>query len=272
VPLSFAPGEAYQSDWSHEVVLTAGATVTVKVAISGSATAGCYSCGLRLFGGGRTCALNQLGREPGSRASSPACQPISPSTARRSHCIGGSAKTGRLHLAECGRMTRQERRGTNMRPILFLDFEASSLSPASWPIEIGWSVLREGEIRTASSLIRPRASWTDWSEVSARIHGIRLEDLHAAPEADMVAARTDAFRSYQVVSDNAAWEQRWLDRLREGRPRILVEDLHDVAPARITPRGLDWMYERLERRRAPHRAGPDSRRLAEAYFYGARRG
>jgi transposase len=32
VPLSFAPGEAYQFDWSHEIVLINGATVTVKVA------------------------------------------------------------------------------------------------------------------------------------------------------------------------------------------------------------------------------------------------
>lgn len=32
VPLSFAPGEAYQFDWSHEVVLLDGVTVTVKVA------------------------------------------------------------------------------------------------------------------------------------------------------------------------------------------------------------------------------------------------
>ena len=32
VPLSFAPGEAYQFDWSHEIVLMNGATVTVKVA------------------------------------------------------------------------------------------------------------------------------------------------------------------------------------------------------------------------------------------------
>src|SRR5204862_6663386 len=32
VPLSFAPGEAYQFDWSHEVVLLNGVTVTVKVA------------------------------------------------------------------------------------------------------------------------------------------------------------------------------------------------------------------------------------------------
>src|SRR5437868_8617614 len=32
VPLIFAPGEAYQFDWSHEVVLIGGTTVTVKVA------------------------------------------------------------------------------------------------------------------------------------------------------------------------------------------------------------------------------------------------
>jgi transposase len=31
VPLYYAPGEAYQFDWSHEVVLIAGVTVTVKV-------------------------------------------------------------------------------------------------------------------------------------------------------------------------------------------------------------------------------------------------
>ena len=32
VPLSFDPGEAYQFDWSHEIVLINGTTVTIKVA------------------------------------------------------------------------------------------------------------------------------------------------------------------------------------------------------------------------------------------------
>jgi DNA polymerase III subunit epsilon len=160
-----------------------------------------------------------------------------------------------------------------VKPILFRDFEASSLShDQSWPVEIGWSALREGEIVTTSTLIRPRISWTDWSDLSATIHGIRREDLNAAPDADLVAAKTDAFRSYLVVSDNPDWEQFWLDRLRQGRPRILVDDLHLVAAERLSPRGLDWMYERLARRKPPHRAGPDSRRLADAYLYGARRG
>src|SRR5512147_564502 len=32
VPLSFAPGEAYQFDWSHEIIVLGGTTVTAKVA------------------------------------------------------------------------------------------------------------------------------------------------------------------------------------------------------------------------------------------------
>ena len=40
IPLSFAPGEAYQFDWSHEIVLMSGVTVTVKLAHVRCATAG----------------------------------------------------------------------------------------------------------------------------------------------------------------------------------------------------------------------------------------
>ena len=39
VPLTFAPGEAYQFDWSHEIVVLNGVTTTVKVSMSASATA-----------------------------------------------------------------------------------------------------------------------------------------------------------------------------------------------------------------------------------------
>jgi transposase len=44
VPLSFAPGEAYQFDWSHEVVVINGTTVTVKVAHLRLGPAECCSC------------------------------------------------------------------------------------------------------------------------------------------------------------------------------------------------------------------------------------
>ena len=43
IPLSFAPGEAYQFDWSHEVVLINGTTVTVKVAHVRLCHTGCCS-------------------------------------------------------------------------------------------------------------------------------------------------------------------------------------------------------------------------------------
>jgi hypothetical protein len=43
IPLSFAPGEAYQFDWSHEVVLINGTTVTVKVAHVRLSVPGCAS-------------------------------------------------------------------------------------------------------------------------------------------------------------------------------------------------------------------------------------
>jgi hypothetical protein len=43
--LTFAPGEAYQFDWSHEIVLLDG--VTVMVTMPGSVTAACCSCGPR---------------------------------------------------------------------------------------------------------------------------------------------------------------------------------------------------------------------------------
>src|SRR5690349_24269086 len=44
IPLWFAPGEAYQFDWSHEVVVLGGVTTTVKVA---PAVAVAYRCANR---------------------------------------------------------------------------------------------------------------------------------------------------------------------------------------------------------------------------------
>ena len=44
VPLSFAPGEAYQFDWSHEVVLIMARRSPSRPPMSGCVTAGCCSC------------------------------------------------------------------------------------------------------------------------------------------------------------------------------------------------------------------------------------
>jgi transposase len=72
VPLSFAPGEAYQFDWSHDVVLINGTTVTVKVAHVRL----CHS--RMLFGGHirarrrRWYSTPMTGRSPSSKAPAPA--------------------------------------------------------------------------------------------------------------------------------------------------------------------------------------------------------
>ncbi|MGV2104105.1 transcriptional regulator [Rhizobium sp. 21-4511-3d] len=58
--------------------------------------------------------------------------------------------------------------------IVFLDFEASSLSKHSYPIEIAW-VFEDG--RSRSLLIAPEPNWTDWSETAEGIHGISREKL-----------------------------------------------------------------------------------------------
>ncbi len=44
-PLVFAPGEAYQFDWSHEIVLIAASPRRSRSLTSGSATRACCSCG-----------------------------------------------------------------------------------------------------------------------------------------------------------------------------------------------------------------------------------
>jgi hypothetical protein len=159
------------------------------------------------------------------------------------------------------------------RPVLFLDFEASSLSRNSWPVEIGYAWIEAGQIRSRATLIAPRADWSmdDWSEVSARVHGIPLAAIRAGDPAHEVAAETDAFAGFEVDSENPAWEQRWLDRLRAGRgPRIVVRPLRAVLRERLDDRAAGDAAQALFRSDAPHRAGPDSMRLARAWLTATR--
>jgi hypothetical protein len=51
---------------------------------------------------------------------------------------------------------------------VFLDFEASSLSDRSYPVEVAW-VFQDG--RSESHLIRPATEWTDWDDEAEAIHG-----------------------------------------------------------------------------------------------------
>lgn len=161
--------------------------------------------------------------------------------------------------------------GLRERPLLFLDFEASSLSGGSWPVEIGYAWVEAGTVRSRATLIAPRADWSmaDWSDSAARVHNIPLAAVRAGAPADAVAAETDAFARFEVVSDNPRWDQTWLDRLRAGRRRIEVGALRQ-ALRRLDDRGATAMAQALFRKGAPHRAGPDAERMARAWLAATR--
>ena len=155
-----------------------------------------------------------------------------------------------------------------IRPLLFLDFEASGLTPGSWPIEIGYAWITGATVEVVASLIAPRPEWSlaEWSDTAARVHGIALAALDAAPSADALAAETDRFAAFDVVSDNPAWDGLWLDRLRgPDRPRIPVRGLRGEIRRRLSPRAADEISQRRLNTPAAHRAGPDAERLALAW-------
>lgn len=156
-----------------------------------------------------------------------------------------------------------------------LDFEASSLSPQGWPVEIGLSWIEHGSVQTWSSLIRPAPAWdlADWSVQSAAVHGIRMVNLETAPPATKVAESfLRVLGARRLVSDAPEFEMRWLSRLLQTNglgPMPAIEDFDGISFALFEGHALDMLYERLERHPAPHRAGPDSARLADAWLKAA---
>lgn len=161
---------------------------------------------------------------------------------------------------------------------VFLDFEASSLDPEGWPIEIGLSWIDVDRVITESRLIRPQPDWprSAWSPMAEAVHGIPLDMLLAEGQDAAQVARWYLRRTAgaSVVSDAAKFERRWLRpllaSLKSGPIFDLeaevsrVENMHAVIERMLDDAELDRFYERLERSKAPHRAGPDSARLARA--------
>lgn len=104
--------------------------------------------------------------------------------------------------------------------LVFLDFEASSLSDDSYPIEVGW-VFEDG--RTESHLIRPAPGWTDWDPEAEAIHGVSRERLAAEGEPHETVARRilEALAEHEVFVTAPSWDGKWLSVLLRaaGLPR-----------------------------------------------------
>jgi DNA polymerase III subunit epsilon len=153
-----------------------------------------------------------------------------------------------------------------------LDFEASSLSVQSWPIEVGISWIEDKQVKTWSSLIRPYPVWdiADWSAKSEAVHQIPLLDLQSAPPAAQVASQFLKVASGLILtSDAPKFEMHWLSCLLEVGGFALapaIEDFDTVSFELFSDFALDMLYETLELTKAPHRAGPDSARLAGGWL------
>lgn len=95
---------------------------------------------------------------------------------------------------------------------VFLDFEASSLSDDSYPIEVGWA-FEDG--RTESHLICPAPGWADWSAKAEAIHHITRETLLAQGEAHELVARRmlEALGEHDVYASAPSWDGKWLSVL-----------------------------------------------------------
>ena len=162
----------------------------------------------------------------------------------------------------------------------FLDFEASSLSSGSYPIEVAWS-LADGSIE--SHLISPSGieTWTDWSVLSEKVHGIPRDELLAhgkSPEWICNRMNQQLF-GQTVYTDNPDYDGMWLVEMfsivRGSRLKFRLGLVDELLFSRIYPNPasraaamdkIRGMKEEARRRvGGQHRARLDVQYLMELY-------
>ena len=162
----------------------------------------------------------------------------------------------------------------------FIDFEASSLSFDSYPIEVAWgSCLDDVE----NYLISPESitEWTDWSEESQKIHGIRKTELLEKGESPGFICQKiyDSLDNMHVYSDAPPFDTDWLKKLFDVAnmtpPRFVIKDLDELLIAEIVCYNddiddIDEYIERLKKKsrdmvKIRHRANYDVQYLIELW-------
>ena len=154
----------------------------------------------------------------------------------------------------------------------FLDIEASSLSPRSYPVEIAWGDSESGEVE--AHLINPGrvAFWLDWDPASESVHGLSRPYLRRNGEEPLtVAHRANQALYGRTVHATSPRDRDWVDTLfaAVGVNRLFqVGDAEEVLPAAGESRY--WAYRESWRRLESqglqrHRAGADVRQLVEMY-------
>lgn len=167
---------------------------------------------------------------------------------------------------------------------VFLDFEASSLSNQSYPIEVAW-VFQDG--RSEHHLIAPAPTWSDWDAASEAVHGISRATLAAdgKPMVFVANRMVEALTGHDLFASAPSWDGKWLSVLLRGAglPRhalrlrdsdealkaTAVDILRPVLPATrldVEAHNLVARVTAAKDRRPAHRALPDAIGEHEAWL------
>ena len=152
---------------------------------------------------------------------------------------------------------------------VFIDCEASSLSPESYPIEIAWGSVG-GDIETY--LINPflyPSSYIDWSIQSEALHGLSRKYLkeHGVPPQFVVDRINNLLSKQKIYSDVPDFDEFWLGRLYESVGQEMTIVIGDALRLFEALEPEYFQYERKARIRAggQHRAKHDVQYLLAMY-------
>lgn len=120
---------------------------------------------------------------------------------------------------------------------VFLDFEASSLSDQSYPVEVAW-VFEDG--CAESHLIKPAPEWIEWDPRAEAVHGIsRATLVHVGETHTSVATRMiEVLSEHELFASAPSWDGKWLSVLLRGgglpRHALRLRDTDDALRATAT--------------------------------------
>jgi hypothetical protein len=157
-------------------------------------------------------------------------------------------------------------------PLVLIDFEASSLSTESYPIEVGVAIATgpDEPIETWSSLIKPDKAWLaggDWDPDAQKVHHITAASLNGGLSANEVALHLNRLLGPvgHAYCDGGHYDGFWLKQLYKAAGIAPAFALWDIAGLFMLERHLFRSFGAiLAESVAPHRAGPDAARLCAA--------
>lgn len=161
-------------------------------------------------------------------------------------------------------------------PIFTIDFEASSLGPGSYPIEVGvcrWAA-PDVAIEGWSTLIRPVPLWREtgsWTEEAQAVHGIRREELEDGLDpAETLSILNWIVGPHAAFCDGGESDFGWARRLVLAAKFMNTFRLgdFDMLAGRCDVDGHAGLIRYLGTAPAPHRAREDAERLMLALANG----